>query len=107
MANTYKNKVIDLTSTSKTTVYTCPSNTTALIKTIQLTNETGSVNVEVFIEDVSATSEVEISHSTMSARSTENFAKGTIILEAGDILKIKAASANTVTGILGILQIDF
>ena len=34
MANTYKNAFFKLDTTDLTTVYTCPANTTALIKTI-------------------------------------------------------------------------
>ena len=76
-------------------------------KFIQLTNHTGNTNVEVFVTDTSATLTVEIAHITMSARSTENFAKGTIVLDAGDIIKITADTANRVTGTVSILEISF
>ena len=36
MANLYKNTMFDLTTTDKTTVYTCPTDRTALVKTIQV-----------------------------------------------------------------------
>lgn len=107
MANTYRNATIDLTTTSQTTIYTCPTNTTALVKTIQLTNETGNVNVQVYVTDSSVPTTVEIAHITMSARSTDTFAKGTIILEAGDIIKITAATANTITGIISVLEVSY
>ena len=38
MANIYKNAMFDLTTTNKTTVYTCPTARTALVKSIQVTN---------------------------------------------------------------------
>ena len=38
MANVYKNAMFDLTTTNSTVVYTCPTNRTALIKSIQITN---------------------------------------------------------------------
>ena len=107
MANTYKSAFIDLTSTNKTTIYTVPANTTSIVKTIQLTNESGNVNTQVYITDSSASVEYEISHATLAARSTENFAKGPIVLEAGDIIKIQAATANTVTGVISFLEISF
>lgn len=107
MANTYKSYFVDLTSTNKTTIYTVPANTTSLIKTIQLTNETGNPNVTVYVTDTSAATEYEIAHITMSARSTDNFAYGTIVLEAGDILKIQSSAANTVTGIVSALEVSF
>ena len=37
MANLYKNSMFDLTTTNSTVVYTCPTDRTALIKTIQVT----------------------------------------------------------------------
>ena len=107
MSNTYKSTFFDLTTTNKTTVYTVPAGVKALVRTIQLTNHTGNTNVEVFVTDTSATLTVEIAHITMSARSTENFAKGTIVLDAGDIIKITADTANRITGTISALEINF
>ena len=39
MANVYKNIKVDLTSTDTTTVYTVPSETTALIRSIRVSND--------------------------------------------------------------------
>jgi hypothetical protein len=107
MANRYKSYFVDLTTTNKTLIYTVPANTTAIVKTIQLTNETGSTNVQVYVTDSSASTEYEIAHITMAARSTDNFAFGTIVLEAGDLIKIEAATANRVTGVISVLEINF
>ena len=107
MANTYKSYFVDLTTTNKTLIYTVPALTTALVKTIQLTNETGSINVQIYVTDTSAAIEYETSHATLAARSTENFAKGSIVLEAGDLIKIQAATANTVTGVISVLEISY
>ena len=107
MSNTYKSTFFDLTTTNQTTVYTVPAGVKALVRTIQLTNHTGNTNVEVFVTDTSATLTVEIAHITMSARSTENFAKGTIVLDAGDIIKITADTANRITGTISALEINF
>ena len=107
MSNTYKSTFFSLTTTNQTTVYTVPAGVKALVRTIQLTNHTGNTNVEVFVTDTSATLTVEIAHITMSARSTENFAKGTIVLDAGDILKITANTANRITGTIAVLEISF
>lgn len=107
MANTYKSYFVDLTTTNKTLIYTVPANTTAIVKTIQLTNESGNVNIQIYVTDTSASVEYEIAHITMSARSTENFAKASIVLEAGDLIKIQAATANTVTGVISVLHIQY
>lgn len=109
MANTYKNSMFDLTTTNKTTVYTCPASTTALIKTIQVTNiDSGNQELEAFVTDSSnSNAEHEIAHVTIASKTVDNIAKGTVILEAGDVLKLQAATANKIAGIISLVEIDF
>jgi alcohol dehydrogenase class IV len=91
MANIYKNTGFDLTTTDKTDVYTVPANRTAVVKTIQTTNSTGS-NVDTigYIYDSSATTEYEIAHHTLGSKDSINFIDGTLVLESGDISKIRS-----------------
>ena len=106
MANIYKNAGINLTTTSLTTVYTVPTNRTAIIKNIQISNEHSSNNlVEVFVTDTSASATYEIFHESMASDSTTNAALAPIILESGDALKIQTANANVVEGIVSYLEI--
>ena len=107
MANIYKNAMFDLTTTNKTTIYTCPTDRTALIKSIQITNiHSGAIEVEAFTTDASnSNAEHEIAHISLGSKSVENLAKGTIVLESGDILKLQAASANNIAGIVSYLEI--
>ena len=44
MANTFVNKKVDLTSTSATTLYTVPSATTAVIKSILVSEDSGNAD---------------------------------------------------------------
>ena len=39
------------------------------------------------------------------SKTTENLAKGTIVLESGDTLKLKAQTANDIAGIISVLEI--
>ena len=105
MANVYKNAIYIPTTTANTTVYTCNATARAVIQTIQLTNQSGSHTVEVFIYDSSATTTTEIAHISLGSNATENVAKGPIILEEGDALLISAAST-VVTGIVSILEVN-
>jgi hypothetical protein len=107
MANIYKNAMFDLTTTAKTTVYTCPANRTALIKSIQVTNISGgNLEVEAFVIDTSNSSaEYEVGHITLNSKTVDNLVKGTMILESTDILKLRGASANTIAGIVSYLEI--
>jgi hypothetical protein len=107
MANTYKSTFFSLTTTNQTTVYTVPAGVKALVKTIQCSNHTGNTKVEVFVTDTSAATTTEIAELTMSASTTENFAKGPIVLDENDILKITADTANRITGTVSVLEISF
>ena len=107
MANIYKNSMFDLTTTNSTVVYTCPTERTALIKSIQITNiHSGTVEVEAFTTDSSDSgSEHEVAHISLASKTVENLVKGTMVLESGDTLKLKAASANNIAGIVSYLEI--
>jgi hypothetical protein len=105
MSNVYKNAIYKPTTTANTTVYTCNATARAVIQTIQVTNQSGSHVVEVFIYDSSATTTTEIAHVSLGSNSTENIAKGPIILEEGDALLISAAST-VVRGIVSILEVN-
>ncbi len=107
MSNTYKSTFFSLTTTNKTTVYTVPTGVKALVRTIQCSNHTANTTVEVFVTDASASTTYEIAEINMAAATTENFAKGTIVLDEGDILKITAATANRITGTIAVLEISF
>ena len=107
MANVYKNAMFSLNSTDKTTVYTCPTDRTALIKTIQVTNiHSGANEVEAFTTDSSDSDvEHEIAHISLGSKNVENLAKGTIVLESADTLKVKAQTADDIAGIISVLEI--
>ena len=107
MANTYKNTMFNLTTTNKTTIYTCPATTTALIKTVQVTNiDTGNIEVEMFATDASnSNAEHELAHVTINSKTVDNLAKGTIVLESADTLKLKAETADDIAGIISVLEI--
>ena len=107
MANIYKNAMFDLTTTNKTTVYTVPTDRTTLIKSIQITNiHSGTVEVEAFATDSSNSgAEHEVAHISLGSKTVENLVKGTMVLESGDTLKIKAAPANNIAGIVSYLEI--
>ena len=104
MANIYGNAFFNLTTTNKTDVYTCPSDSRAIIQNIQLTNESGTTQVQVYVYDSSAATEYEISHDSVGANETVNMAKGPVILEESDVLRVQAGSANVVSGMVSILE---
>ena len=81
MANIYKNAMFDLTTTSKTTVYTVPTDRTALVKSIQVTNiHTGNIEVEAFATDSSDSgAEHEVAHISLASKTVDRELMPTII----------------------------
>jgi len=107
MANIYKNSFFDLATTDKTDVYTPPSNSRAIIKTIQANNHAGSnPELEVFVCDNSAATEYEISHKVIAAKTFENMISGSLILEENDVLRVQASTGGAIEGFVSILEIN-
>ena len=106
MANIYKNAFYDPTSTSAETVYTVPSNARAIVQNIQLTNESGSKVVKSSVTDSSASTDYQIAYADISGPTICNIAKGPVILEENDILKIESSVTSGISGIISIPEIN-
>ena len=103
----YKNQGIDLTTTAVTSVLTCPTDATILIKQIQINNGSGSgVNLSVQVTDTSATATFRIFNESVSGTTTKDIINYTLVLEAGDILKMTAGTANEIQGIVSYALLD-
>ena len=84
MANTYKRVISTLTSTGDNSVYTCPTATTTLIKSIKVFNDTGgAAQISMKVNAI----EVE-REASLASKATKSFVSGTDVLEAADVLKI-------------------
>ena len=101
----YKSATFNLTTTDKTTILTCPSDATCLIKNVQASHESsGAVDVDLYLQK-SGGSDVEISHAELNKNFT-NMVSETLALEASDVLKIQAGTANEITGFVSYALID-
>jgi hypothetical protein len=106
MANIYKNAFYDPATTAAETVYTVPSNARAIIQNIQITNESGSKTAKVSVTDSSATTDYQIAYADITGPTICNIAKGPVILEENDILKIESSVTSGISGIISILEIN-
>jgi len=91
------NAFLDLSSTNVTTLYTCPSHRTALIKELIVTNVDGSSSADITIQitDTSASATFSIISTKAVANDTYLRLDGAnIILESGDIIKAQASAAD-------------
>ena len=92
-----KNASVALSDTNLTTVYTVPTNFTAVIKEIFLTNVDGSSAVDATLKytDTSASATFSLlSTKSIAADDYLRIEDSSIILEEGDILKAQAGAAN-------------
>lgn len=107
MANRYKNANFDLTTTNVTDVYTCPSNSRAIIQNIHVANVgSGNTEIKAFIHDNSASRAFQFAEHTVNAGDSKSVSDGTVILEENDKLQLQAASANIFEGTCSILEIS-
>jgi len=107
MANRYKNANFDLTTTDVTDVYTCPSNSRAIIQNIHVANVgAGNTEIKAFIDDDSAGRSFQFAEHTVNAGNSKSVSDGTVILEENDKLQLQAASADIFEGTVSILEFD-
>ena len=89
MANTFVNKKKDLTSNSATTLYTVPTATTAVIKSILVTSA-GTPSPIVTNNSITT-----IKSAALTANVTKELLTQPLIVEGGKTLTIKAGSTDS------------
>ena len=107
MANKYINANFDLTTTDATDIYTCPSESRAIVQNIQIANVGGS-NVELkgFVYDNSASRAYQFAEKTIDTGTSASLNNGSIVLEENDKLQLQAATADIFEGTVSILEFD-
>ena len=101
----YKSETFDLTTTNVTPVLTCPSDATIIVKSIQTVHDT-ACNVDTHaLVTKSGGSAKKISYEELN-KTTTNMVKGSLNLEASDVLSMQAGAANEITGIVSYALID-
>ena len=107
MASAFKNAAVNLSSTSRTDLYTTPSLTTSVVHNLTITNVDGtnSANITIEFYDSSATTYYKLAYLVpVPAGSTLIFDKP-INLETGDKISLTASSSNTLSGYASVMQI--
>ncbi len=105
MANTYTNAKLDLTATSVTTLYTCAAATTAIVKSIIVSEDSG--NADTITLTLTNGSDVYSLFKTksVSANGTVELLTAPLVVQATEILKVTAATANRLHVVASILEI--
>ena len=106
LANTFVNKKKDLTSTSATTLYTVPTATTAVIKSIIVSDDSGSGDtITVTITDTDDAVFSLFNVKSISSNGTSELLSAPLVLQESEIIKVTAATANRLHVVLSALEI--
>jgi hypothetical protein len=107
MANSFKNKKVDLTTTDLTTLYTVPSATTTVIKSILVTEDAGSGStITITLVNSSGTIFNLFKDKAIGSKATTELLTQPLVMEESEILKVQASDANELHVIASILQIQ-
>ena len=107
MANTFVNKKVDLTATSVTTLYTVPAATTAIIKSILVSEDSGSADtLTVTITDTADAVFSLFKTKAIGANATVELLTAPLVMEESEVLKVTAATANRLHVVLSALEVQ-
>ena len=106
MANSFVNKKVDLTTTSATTIYTVPSATTAVIKSILVSEDTGNADtITISLTNTSSAIFSLFKTKAIGANATVELLTAPLVVEESEIIKVTAATANRLHVVLSALEI--
>ena len=106
MANIYKNDKVSLTDTTLTTLYTVPSNSRAIVKSINVAEDAaGSAVVKVTLTNASGTAFVIDNDVSLTSGQKEQVLTEPLIMEESEVLKVQAASG-AVDVVASVLEIN-
>ena len=107
MANSFKNKKVDLTTTDLTTLYTVPRATPTVVKSLLVSNDAGSgCNIDVTLVDASGNIFSLFKTKTIATITTTELLTNPLVMEESEVLKVQAADANELHVIASILEIQ-
>jgi hypothetical protein len=106
MANYYKNAFYAPTTTNTITVYSCPSNSRAVIQNIQVANTSGNTVTQVYINQASTSTNFRVAYASITGPTTCNLANGPLVLQESDTIGIASSNVSYITGTISILEMN-
>ena len=107
MANNFKNKKVDLTTTDLTTLYTVPTATTAVVKSILVSEDAGSgTTITITLVNSSGTIFNLFKTKAIASNATTELLTQPLVMEESEVLKVQAADANELHVIASLLEIQ-
>jgi len=107
MANSFKNKKVDLTTTDLTTLYTVPTATTTVVKSLLVTEDAGSGStITITLVNSSGSIFNLFKDKTIASKASTELLTQPLVMEESEVLKVQAADANELHVIASILEIQ-
>lgn len=107
MPNTYKLTAVEIFATGSTTLYTAPTSTTTLIKSLYLSNvTTSSIALDVIIaKSGSSTPYYLITSASVPIQASFQPISDTLVLQTGDSIRIGSAFLSSSDALLSYMEI--
>jgi|TARA_R100000908_G_scaffold13034_1_gene4630 hypothetical protein len=107
MANSFINKKVDLTTTDLTTLYTVPTATTGVVKSLLVTEDAGSgTTITITLVNASGTIFNLFKDKAVGSKETLELLTQPLVMEESEVLKVQAAQANELHVIASVLEIQ-
>ena len=107
MANSFKNKKVDLTTTDLTTLYTVPTATTTVVKSLLVSEDAGSGStITTTLVNSSGAIFNLFKDKAIASKATTELLTHPLVMEESEVLKVQAAAANELHVIASILEIQ-
>ena len=107
MASAYKNAKIDLTGTGITTLYTCPSVTTAIVTSILVSEDSGNADtITVTLTNSAAAVFSLFKVKAVSANATIELLTRPLVVEESEILNVTAATGGRLHVVASLLELS-
>ena len=107
MANSFINKKADLTTTDLTTLYTVPAARTAVVKSLLISNDSGSsCNIDVTLVDASSTIFSLFKTKAVGSNTTTELLTQPLVVQENESLKVQASDANELHVVASVLEIQ-
>ena len=107
MANKFINKKVKLTTTDNTTIFTVPTASTSIVRSILVSEYAGSgSSITITLTDSDSTVFNLFTSKAVASNATTELLTNPLILQESEILKVQAADANRLQVIASILEVE-
>jgi hypothetical protein len=105
MAIEYKSKKVDLTTTNNTVIYTCPAATKTIIKSILISDDSGSGDTATLTLTDSGSNVFRLKKEAVAGDATDEILINPLVMEASEILKAQAVTAGRLHVIVSLMEV--